>query len=72
MEVFLELMALVAVVDELDGLLERDSDEQTDDDSDDVDEEVAPCIGGVVRRVDESPVGQRAGLFLRFRLMLKQ
>jgi hypothetical protein len=47
-EVFLELMALVAVMDELDGLFEGYGDEETDDDGDDVDEEVSPGGGGVV------------------------
>ena len=43
-EVFLELMALVTVMDELDGY----GDEEADDDGDDVNEEVAPGGGGVV------------------------
>ena len=47
-EVFLELMALVAVMDELDGLFEGYGDEETDDDGNDVDEEVSPGGGGVV------------------------
>jgi hypothetical protein len=47
-EVFLELMALVTVMDELDGLLEGYGDEEADDDGDDVNEEVAPGGGGVV------------------------
>ncbi len=51
-EVFLELMALVAMVDELDGLLETDGDDEADDDGGDVDEEVFPGVGGFVGRVD--------------------
>ena len=51
-EVFLELVALVAVVDGFDGLFEGDGDEEADDDGGDVDEEVAPGAGGVVGRVD--------------------
>jgi hypothetical protein len=51
-EVFLELVALVTVVDEFDGLLEGYGDEEADDDGDDVDEEVSPGAGGVVGRVD--------------------
>jgi hypothetical protein len=50
-KVFLKLMALVTVMDELDGLFERDGDEEADDYGDDVDEEVAPgaccMVGGV-------------------------
>ena len=44
--------ALVAVVEGFDGLLEADGDEQADDDGGDVEEEVAPGVGGVVGRVD--------------------
>lgn len=62
-EIFLELMALMAMVDELDGLLEGDSDEQAEDDGGDVDEEVAPSGGGVVGGMD---VEHRCG-FLRRR-----
>jgi hypothetical protein len=43
---------LVAVVQELDRLLEADGDEETDNDGGDVEEEVAPGAGGVVERVD--------------------
>jgi hypothetical protein len=39
------------MVDELDGLLEADGDEQADDDGGDVDEEVFPGVGGFVGRV---------------------
>jgi hypothetical protein len=35
----------MAVVEELDGLLETDGDEQANDDGGDVDEEVAPGVG---------------------------
>jgi hypothetical protein len=51
-QVFLELVALVTVVDGFDSLLETDSDEQAEDDGCDVDEEVAPCGGGMVGGVD--------------------
>jgi hypothetical protein len=43
-------MALVEMVNCLDGLLEADGDEEPDGDSGDVDEEIAPGGGGVVRR----------------------
>jgi hypothetical protein len=39
-------------VNRLDGLFEADGDEQADDDGGDVDEEVAPGVGGLVGRVD--------------------
>ena len=45
-------MQLMAMVEELDCLFEADGDEQTDDDGGDVDEEVAPGVGGVVGWVD--------------------
>jgi hypothetical protein len=51
-EVFLELTTLVAVMDELDGLLKANGDEQAEDDGGDVNEEVAPGAGGVVSWVD--------------------
>jgi hypothetical protein len=51
-EVFLKLMALMAVVNGFDGLFEAYSDEEADDDGGDVDEEVAPGGGGVMRWVD--------------------
>ena len=51
-EVFLQLMTLMPVVEELDRLFEADGDEQADNDGGDVDEEVAPVVGGVVRWVD--------------------
>jgi hypothetical protein len=41
----------MAVVEVLDGLLEADGDEKADDDGGDVDEEVAPGVGGGVGRV---------------------
>jgi hypothetical protein len=54
----LELLALVVMMDRLNGLLEADGDEQTDDDGGDVDEEVAPGVGGVGgRRAWVSPWG---------------
>jgi hypothetical protein len=40
------------LVDALDGLLEADGDEKTDDDGGDVDEEVAPGVCRVVRGMD--------------------
>ena len=51
-EFLLELMALVAVADGFDRLFEADGDEQADDDGGDVDEEVAPGVGGVFGRMD--------------------
>jgi hypothetical protein len=64
-EVFLELMALITVVDELDGLFEGYGDEEAYDDGDDVDEEVSPGAGGVVWWMDvehgESPNGSGCG-----------
>jgi hypothetical protein len=51
-EISFELVALMAVVDGFDGLFEADGDEQANDDGGDVDEEVAPGAGGVVRWVD--------------------
>ena len=42
----------MAVVDGLDGLLEADGDDEADDDGGDVDEEVAPGVGGAVGWVD--------------------
>jgi hypothetical protein len=52
MKVFLELMALVAMMDELDGLFKGDGNEQADDDGGDVNEEVSPGVCGFVGRVD--------------------
>ncbi len=52
LEGFAGLAQLVMLVDALDGLFEADGYEEAEDDGGDVDEEVAPCIGGVVRRVD--------------------
>jgi hypothetical protein len=43
---------LAVMVNGLDGLLEADGDEEADDDGGDVDEEVAPGVGGVVGWVD--------------------
>jgi len=51
-EVFLELVALVTVVDGFDGLFQPYRDEEAEDDGCDVDEEVAPCGGGMVGGVD--------------------
>ena len=45
-------MQLMAMVEELDCLFEADGDQEADDDGGDVDEEVAPGVGGVVGRVD--------------------
>ena len=45
---FVQPMALMAVVQQLDGLLETDGDEQTEDDGGDVDEEFTPTGGGMV------------------------
>ena len=43
-QVFLKLVALVAVMNGFDGLLEGDGDEEAEDDCGDVDEEVAPGV----------------------------
>lgn len=51
-EIFLELTALVAVMEKLDGLFKGDGDEEAENDGGDVNEEVAPGSGGVVRRVN--------------------
>jgi len=45
-------LSLVAMVEGFDGLLEADGDEQADADGGDVDEEVAPGVGGFVGWVD--------------------
>jgi hypothetical protein len=42
----------MAMVEPLDGLFEADRDQQADDEGGDVDEEVAPGVGRVGRRVD--------------------
>ena len=42
----------MAVMEVFDGLFETDGDEETEDDGGDVDEEVAPGAGGVMRGVD--------------------
>jgi hypothetical protein len=47
-----ELVPLLAMVDGFDGLFEADGDEETDDDGGDVNEEVAPGVGGGVRWMD--------------------
>ena len=51
-EVGFEGDALVAMVEGLDGLLKTNSDDEADDDGGDVNEEVAPGVGGFVGRVD--------------------
>jgi hypothetical protein len=51
-QVFFQLMALVEMVNCLDGLFEADGDEEPDGDRGDVDNEIAPGSGGVVRRMD--------------------
>jgi len=52
-----EGVTLMAMMDGFDGLLEADGDEQADDDGGDVDEEVAPGVGGVVGWVDVEDEG---------------
>jgi hypothetical protein len=42
----------MTVMNALDRLFESNRDEQTDDDGDDVDEEVAPGVDGLVRCVN--------------------
>jgi hypothetical protein len=49
---FAGLRDLVTVMEELNGLLDGDGDEQANYDGGDVEEEVAPGVGGVVGRVD--------------------
>jgi hypothetical protein len=51
-ELFEEFLALMMPVDGFDGLFEIDGDEQADADGGDVEEEVAPGVGGGVGRVD--------------------
>jgi hypothetical protein len=51
-ELFAGLVREMTVVEVLDGLLEADGDEESEDDGGDVDEEVAPSGGGVVGGVD--------------------
>ena len=58
-EGFAGFAEFVVLVDALDGLLESDGDEQADDDGGDVDEEVAPGVGGVVRGMDVEHGGLR-------------
>jgi hypothetical protein len=48
---------LMPVVEELDGLLEADGDEDAEDDRGEVNEEVAARGGGVVRWMDVDHVG---------------
>jgi hypothetical protein len=59
----LQFMALMVMMEILDGLLEADGDEEADDDGGDVDEEVAPGVGGGVGWVD---VEQGGGLRRRW------
>jgi hypothetical protein len=66
----LELLALVVMMDRLNGLLEADGDEQTDDDGGDVDEEVAPGVGGVVGCGWTSSMGVSVGFVLSVLLWL--
>jgi hypothetical protein len=47
------------LVNELDGLFESDGDEDPEGDGADVDEEVGPCVGRVVGRVDVDHAEQR-------------
>jgi hypothetical protein len=47
----------MAVVEVLDGLFEADGDEDAEDDSREVDEEVAACGGGVMGWVDIDHLG---------------
>ena len=47
-----QLMALAAVAESFDGLLEADSEEEADGDGGDVDDEVLPGVDGLVRGVD--------------------
>ncbi len=66
MHLELEILALVVVMDGFDRLLEADGDEEADADGGDVDEEVAPGMGGLMGRVN---VEHRApaGLVVRYR-----
>ncbi len=54
---FFEQVALMQVVEVLDGLLETDGDEEADRDGDDVDEKVGPGMSGLVGCVDVDHVG---------------
>jgi hypothetical protein len=56
-ELLLELLTLMAVMDELDGLFEADGEEQAKADGAHVDEKVFPGVDGFVRRVDVDHVG---------------
>ena len=51
-ELFAEAGSLVMAMEGFDGLLEGNGDEQADTDGGDMDEEVAPGVGGVFRGVD--------------------
>jgi hypothetical protein len=52
-----QLLELMTLMEVFYGLFESNGDEQADDDGGDVDEEVAPCAGGVVRGVNVDHVG---------------
>ena len=47
-----KLMQLMAPMDVLDGLLQAESDKDSEDDGADVDEEIGPGVVGLMRRVD--------------------
>jgi hypothetical protein len=51
-EIFFELMALMAVVRPLNGLFKADGDEDAEDDDEEVSEEFAARHGSVLGRVD--------------------
>ncbi len=51
-EGLLKVRALVAVVEELDGLLERKGEQKADRDGGDVNEELTPGVGGMRRGMD--------------------
>jgi hypothetical protein len=51
-EVFFEMVALLEMMKILDSLLEADGDEEAYGDRGDVDDEVCPCVFGLVRDVD--------------------
>jgi hypothetical protein len=66
-EVFLQLLALVPVMEELHGLFEADGDDEAENDGGNVDEELAPSGGGVVWRVNVEPLLIRGLRRLRLR-----
>jgi hypothetical protein len=63
MQIFFELMALVAV---LDALFEADGDEDAEDDDEEVDEEFALRHGSVMGRVDVDHAGSVRSIGLRW------